>query len=90
MKEQIDLCRCCLLLLSCQVVYDSFVTPWSPLGSSVHGFPRQKYWSWKVPFPSPGHILDSGIKWVSPILAGRFITAELPGKTRYCLDIGFI
>jgi len=25
------------------------------------GFPRQEYWS-EFPFPSPGHLLDPGIK----------------------------
>ena len=33
-------------------------------GSSV-GFPRQEYWS-RLPFPSPGDLLDRGIKFSSP------------------------
>ena len=33
-------------------------------GSSV-GFPRQEYWS-GLPFPSPGDLLDPGIKLSSP------------------------
>ena len=48
---------------------------WSPPGSSVHGFPRQKCWS-GLPFPSPGDP-DPGIEPVSltsPMLAGRFST----------------
>jgi len=40
------------------------------------GFSRQEYWS-GVPFPSPGDLLDPGIKpasLASPALAGRFFT----------------
>ena len=43
------------------------------------GFPRQEYWSGQ-PFPSPGDLPDPGIEPVSPALAGRFFTAESPGK----------
>ena len=47
-----------------------FATPWTvayqaPL--SV-GFSRQEYWN-GLPFPSPGHLPDSGIKSESPALA---------------------
>ena len=31
------------------------------------GFPRQQYWS-GLPFPSPGHLLNPGIKPASPAL----------------------
>ena len=43
-------------------------------------FPRQEYWS-GLPFPTPGDLLDSGIKpafSVSPVSAGRFFTTKLP------------
>ena len=43
------------------------------------GFSRQRYWS-GLPFPPPGD-LHPGIKPespVSPALAGRFFTTELP------------
>ena len=61
-----------------------FVTPWTvahqpPLSM---GFPRQKYYS-GVPFPPPGDLSNPGIKAVSlasPVLAGRFVTAEPQGK----------
>ena len=58
-----------------------FATPWTvahqvPL--SV-GFSRQEHWS-GLPFPSPGDLLDPGIKLMSPALAGRFFTTEPPGK----------
>ena len=51
----------------------------SPPGSSVHDFPRQEYWS-GLPFPSAGDLPDPGFKPVSPALAGRFFTTELPRK----------
>jgi len=62
-------------------VLNSFVTPWAiafqaPLSM---GFPRQEYWS-GLPFPSPGDLLDPGIKPASPALAGRVFTAEPPRK----------
>ena len=47
--------------------------------SSVHGIPKQKYWS-GLPFPSPGDLPDPGIKTSVSCLAGRFFTTEPPGK----------
>ena len=38
-------------------------------------FSRQEYWS-RFPFPSPGDLLDLGIKLASPALAGIFFTTE--------------
>ena len=64
-----------------------FVTPWTiahqaPLSMR---FSRQDYWS-GLPFPSPGDLPDPRIKPVSPALAGRFFTTELPGKAIwYCI-----
>ena len=60
------------------------VTPWTvarqaPLSMELH---RQKYWS-GLPFPTPGDLPNSGIKaisLVSPALAGRFFTPELPDQ----------
>ena len=43
------------------------------------GFSRQEYWS-RLPFPSPGDLPDLGTKLESLALAGRFFTAEPPGK----------
>ena len=59
-------------------------TPWTavcqvPLSME---FSRQAYWS-GVPFPTPGHLLDSGIKPKFPAsssLAGGLFTTEPPGK----------
>ena len=42
-------------------------------------FPRQEYWS-GLPFSSPGDIPNPGIEPTSRESAGRFFTAELPGK----------
>ena len=60
-RELYSRSRACVL--SCSVVFDSFVTHWSvthqaPLSL---GFPRQESWS-RSPFPSPGHLPDPGIK----------------------------
>ena len=41
--------------------------------------PRQKYWS-ELLFPSLVGLPDAGIEHGPPVLAGRFFTAELPGK----------
>ena len=57
-----------------------------PPGSSVHGFPRQEYWSGLL-FPVLGAILNPGIQPVSPAsssLAGGFCTIVSPGKPRLC------
>ena len=43
------------------------------------GCPKQEYWS-GLPFPSSRNLSNSGIKPMSPALAGRFFTAEPPGK----------
>ena len=58
----------------------------SPLESSVHGFPRQEYWS-GLPFTSPGDLPDPGIEPASPALAGGFFTTESLGKTDLLVSI---
>ena len=59
-----------------------FLTPWvahqAPLSM---GFSRQEYWS-EVPFPSPGHLPDPGIKLGSPALQMDSLLSEPPGKPR--------
>ena len=72
-----------LLLFSCSVVSDSFVIPWTvacqaPLSRVL---PRQEYWS-GLPLPSPGDLPNPGTEPGSPALAGRFFTAEIPGKSQ--------
>ena len=44
-------------------------------------FLRQKCWS-GLSFPFPGDLPGSGIEPSSPPLAGRFVTAEPPGKPK--------
>ena len=51
------------------------------------GFSEQEYWS-GLPFPPAGDLPHPGIKRMSPASAGRFFTAEPPGKPRavlFCL-----
>ena len=48
-------------------------------------FSRQEYWS-RLPFPTAEDLPDQGIESassVSPAVAGRFFTTELPGKLIY-------
>ena len=71
-----------LLLFSCSVMSDSFVTPWTvacqaPL--SV-GFLRQEYWGGLL-FPPLGYLLDPGIEptsLVSPALQIDSLPTETP------------
>ena len=69
-------CCCYLVAKSYPTLYDHMDC--SPPGTSVHGFPRQEYWS-ELPFPSPGDLADPGIESTS-VLAGRFFTTEPPGE----------
>ena len=71
-------------VLSCSVLSDSFVTPWTvarqaPLSM---GFPREEYWS-RLPFPPPGDLPNPGIHLASPVLAGGFFITESPGKPNF-------
>ena len=50
------------------------------------GFLRQEYWG-GLPFPSPGDLLNSGIKTKSLALAGGFFTTAPPGKPVLLLPI---
>ena len=57
-----------------------FATPWTvahqaPLSM---GFSRQEYWS-GLPFPSPGHLPDPGIKPRSPSLWADALTSQPQG-----------
>ena len=63
---------CAKLLQSCLTLCNSMYC--CPPGSSVHGFPRQEYWT-GLPSPSPGDLLNPGIKptsLMSPALSGGF------------------
>ena len=62
---QLLYCCCRLVAKSCLTLfYDPMDC--SPPGSSVHGFPRQEYWS-GLPLPTPGNLPDSGIKPTSSV-----------------------
>ena len=76
-----------LLLLLSHSHIRLFAIPWAvacqaPLSM---GFPRQEYWS-GLPLPSSGDLPNSGIKPVSPVVAGRFFTPEPLGKSLYSLS----
>ena len=67
-----------MIVLSCSVMSNSFVTPWTAAHQAPLSmvFPRQKYWN-GLPFPPPGGLPDLGIEPVSPAfpaLAGGFFT----------------
>ena len=57
----------------------------SPPDSSVHGIFQVEYWN-ELPFPTPGHLPEPGIKAgprvspVSPAQADGFFTTAPPGK----------
>ena len=65
-----------LLLFSLQVMSNSFATPRivSLPVFSVHGFPRQEYWS-GLSFPSPGDLADPGSN-SHLLLSGGFFTTQ--------------
>ena len=48
-----------------------FATPWAVVHQAPLSmeFPRQDYWR-RLPFPSPGDLLNPGIKLTSPALQG--------------------
>ena len=77
-----------LCLTMCSVASVTSDSLW-PYGLQAHqaplslGFSREEYWS-GLPF-SPGDLPNPGIKSATPSLAGRFFTAESPGKLFYSL-----
>ena len=63
-----------------------FVAPWTVAHQALvfMGFSRKEYWS-GLPFPSLGDLPNPGIEPTSPVspaLAGKFFTAEPPGKPK--------
>ena len=71
-------------LLAGQESSQSCLTFWDPIdcclpGSSVHGIFQAEYWS-GLPFPSPGDILNPGIKLMSSALQADASLSEPPGK----------
>ena len=69
------------LLFSCQVVSESFVSPWNVAhqASLSMGFLWQEYCN-GLPFPPPGDGPDLGIIPVFLALAGKFFTTEPQGS----------
>ena len=57
---------------NCSVVSDSAIQSME--------FSRPEYWS-GLPFPIPGDLPNPEIEPTSPALAGKFFTAEPPGKS---------
>ena len=79
--QTLDLIYATELCFSCQIVSDSFATLWilacqAPLSM---GFPKQAYWSGLL-LPPPRDLPNPGVEPASPALAGRFFTADPPGK----------
>ena len=76
---------------ACSVVSDS-VTPWTLAcqASLSMEFSWQEYWN-GLPFPTPGDLLNSGIKpesLVSPALASGFLITVPPGKPHFAVRKG--
>ena len=69
--------KCCLIAKLCPTLSTAWTI--AHQASLSIGFPRQKYWS-GLPFLSPRGLPDPGIETASPALAGRFFTADPPGK----------
>ena len=70
----------CVCVLSCVQLFVTLQTVVCQTPASM-GFFRQEYWN-GLPFPSPGDLLDAGIKpasLASPVVAGGFFTSEPPG-----------
>ena len=68
-----------LLLFSCQVLSDSFATPFTIAhqGPLSMEFSRQECWS-GLPFPSPGDLPDPGIELSSPV-SPALVSHQLEG-----------
>ena len=70
-------------MLSCSVVSDSFVTPWTVAAMLLcsWGFFRQEYWS-GLPCLPPGDLINPGVKPRSstPTLQEDSLQTEPPGK----------
>ena len=73
-----------LLLFSCYVMSQLFVTPWirahqSPLSMELS---RQEYWNGE-PLPSPGNLPKPGIEPWSPSLQVDSLPSEPPGNLKF-------
>ena len=67
--------------VTCSIVSDSFVTPWTVASQALLSmeFSRQEYWS-GLPFPSPGDLPNPGMELGSPALYADYLPSKPPGK----------
>ena len=67
--------------LTITLIIQLFATLWTVAHQAPPsmGFSRQEYWS-RLPFPSPGDLLDPGIEPRSLALQADALTSEPPGK----------
>ena len=74
------------LLFNCQVMSNSFSTPWTVAHQTPLSirFPRQEDWS-GLPFPPPGDLPDPGIKLMSPVSPALQMNS-LPAESREALE----
>ena len=87
LSKQIYLCARVLSHFSCVRLFETLWTIYSPPGSSVHRILQARILEW-VASPSFRGSSSPGIEpasLMSPTLAGRFFTAEPPGKPETCL-----
>ena len=78
----------CVCVCVCDWVISNSLWPLCPCQTPLSmGFSKQEYWS-GLPIPSPEDRSRSGIKPMSPSLAGRFFTTEPPGKP--LLYLGYV
>ena len=70
---------CCCLV---DKLHSTVCDPWTVVDQALlsMGFPKQEHRS-GLPFPSPENLPDPVIKPAPLALAGRFFTAEPPGKS---------
>ena len=79
-----------VVCLKCVLVAESYLTLGDPRDSSppsslsMAEFSRQENWN-GLPFPSPGHLPDPGIKPSSPTLQADSLPSEPPGKPHFIL-----
>ena len=79
-------CCCCLIAKSSLTLWDP--TDCSPPGSSVHGISKARTLEWVA--ISFSRFPDWRIEFASLALAGRFFTAEVPGKHNSWWELIFL
>ena len=75
-----------LVAQSCLSLYDPM--DYSLPDSSVYGILQAKYWT-RYPFPSPGDLLDSGVKPMSPVLKEDSLPSEPPISKHIAISSSF-